>query len=155
MLDDHVARRHGDSRTFFDIETLENTVVDNRGVALRAKTETEARTVELEAHCLGEISGAIGEHQDVGCALRLLPRFHHPRVVHADTGDGLDTLRLQFIEALHEARKVNLRTTGCEGARYRKEHDLAFAENFCRAHGRRHAVIAQDVNLDVGNLVSW
>ncbi len=92
MLDDHVARRHGDSRTFFDIETLENTVVDDRGIALRAKTEAKPRTVELETHCLGEISGAVGEHDDVGCTLRLLPRLHHPRVVHADAGDRLDTL---------------------------------------------------------------
>ena len=155
MLDDHVARRHGDSRTFFDVEPFENTIVDDCGIALRAKTETEARTVELETHCLGEISGAVGEHDYVGRALRLLPRLHHPWVVHADAGDRLDTLRLQFVEALYEARQVNLRATGGESARNGEENDLAFAENLCGTHGRRHAVVAQDVNLDIGNLVSW
>jgi len=155
MLDDHVARRHGDSRALFDIETLEYAVVDDRGIALRAETEAKTRAVELEAHCLREVARAIREHRDVGCTLSLLPRIHDPWVVDADARDRLDAFRLQFVEALHEARQVNLRASGSESAGNREKYDLAFAENLCRTDGLGHSVVAEDVNLNIGDLVTW
>ena len=155
MLDDHVARRHGDSRTLFNIKTLENTVVDDRGVTLRPEAQAETRAIQFEAHRLGEVACAVRQHRDVGCTLRLLPCIHDPRVVDADACDGLNAFCLQLVEALHETREVNFRAAGRERTGNGKEYDFALAESVERADGLGHAVIAENMNLDVGDLVSW
>ena len=76
-------------------------------------------------------------------------------VVDADAGHRSDALVLQFVETLDEARKVDLRATGSEGAGDCKEDDFALAERFERADGLGHPVVAEDVDLDIGNFATW
>src|SRR5581483_11853744 len=98
-----------DARLGFDLELRDGAVLDDRRVALRPRAETEARAVELETHGPGELAAAVGQHRDVGAALRLGPRVHHPRVVHGDARDGVDALGLELVGVGDVAGQVDLR----------------------------------------------
>ncbi len=155
MCDHHVTRRHGDAAAFFDVETLDHTVVDDCGVTLRARSEAETRTIEFESHGLGESTRAVGQHKNLVGTLITLPRIHDPWVVDTDARNGLNALRLQLVEPLDESGQVHLRATGCERPGNREQDDLSLAQHFGRAHGLGHTIVTKDVDLDIGDLVSY
>ena len=76
----------------------DHAVVDDGGVALRTRPQAGDREVGGQAHRLGELGVAVGEHHDlVPDALGVGPGLHHPGVVDGDAGDGGDALGAQRV----------------------------------------------------------
>ena len=113
-----------------DVELSYHAVVDDHREALAARTHTEAAGVEGQAEGLGELAVAVGEHRDVGRAVRLVPRAEHERVVDRGGGDLVDALGLELGGLLDEARQVLGRAGRRERARDREQRDLLAREVF-------------------------
>src|SRR5579864_5085775 len=69
-LHDRVGARHLEATRLLDAQRLDDAVVDDHGVALRAHAEAIAAAVHLEAHGLREFAVAVGQHLHL--AVRLL-----------------------------------------------------------------------------------
>src|SRR3546814_15946606 len=65
--------------------------------ALAARAHAEFAAIHLEAHRLGEVAIAVGQHRHLAVAARALaPGAHHKSVVDGRAGDFIDALRLQI-----------------------------------------------------------
>src|SRR5262245_16733286 len=144
-----------DARLRLDEELFDDTVLEDRGVALRALAEPDAGAIHDEVHRLREVAVAIADHlHRVADRLVFGPRVHHERVVDGDTGDQVDAICLHLVGAQHEPGKVEVGAAGCERAGDGEQHDLARAEQLTRLSGLRHAVVARDRHRDVGDAVA-
>lgn len=70
---DRLGAGDADAPAFLDVEQLDGTVVDDCGVAPGALPHTETGSVELEAEGTGEVTIAVGEHEDVVAGAPRLP----------------------------------------------------------------------------------
>ena len=78
---------------------------DQRGIAFGPRAEAEARGVEIHADLLGELGIAVGQEQHLlPAARRLVPCCEHERIVDGDAYDSVDTVLLEVVGALDEAR---------------------------------------------------
>src|SRR5271165_2460735 len=121
---------------FFDVQRLDDAVIDQHRVALRAHPHAFLHTVELEPDGAGEFAAAVAQHHDVAVATVLLaPGAHDKGVVDRDAGDRVDPLGLDLGGLRDVARQMTLRARPRIGARDREQRDLFPGKEFVGADG--------------------
>ena len=115
----------------FDRQMCDFAVLGNQRVTLAAGPHATSHQIQFKPDSLGEGSRSVGQHSHLAvAALFLAPGAHHEGVVHGDTRDRVDALRLEGIRVLYEARKVFRAACGREGSRNGEKHDLLAFEYF-------------------------
>src|SRR5689334_19946493 len=80
-----------------DIERLDDAVIHQHRITLRARAEPGPARIEFEPDRAREVAAAVGQHHDLVAAVILLaPSVHHKMVVDRDAGDRIDALGLQI-----------------------------------------------------------
>src|SRR6516164_11867715 len=79
-----------------DVERLDDAVLDEHRVALRAHSHAARRQVERQAGRAREVGAAVGHHPNLaGGLLVATPGAHHERIVDGDAPDLVDADGLQ------------------------------------------------------------
>src|SRR5262249_20504851 len=137
-----------------DVERFHDAVVNQHGIALRARAHAVARPVHREADRLGELAVAVGEHHHVVADLLVLaPCVHDEGVVHRQAGDRVDALGLDRLGVVDEARKMLGRAGGREGARQGEDNHLLALEQLIGGY-RLHPFAGHGLQGNAGNLVA-
>src|SRR5690242_6832482 len=110
---------------FLDVQRLDDAVVDQHRIALRAHPHAFLHAVELETDRAGEFAAAVAQHDDVVAAIVLLaPGAHDKSIVDSNAGDRIDTLGLEFGGIRDVTGQMALRAGPRIGARDREQSDL-------------------------------
>src|SRR6185437_10780099 len=89
-LENGLRARHLEGAGLLDIERLDDAIVDDHRITLRADAEAIGARIELEADRLGEIGIAVGEHLHLAVGLLVLaPGVHDEGVIDREAGDGV------------------------------------------------------------------
>lgn len=118
-------------------ELLDDTALDNGSKALETVASECTGGIEIQLHCLGELSLAVCKQFDFSVAAgSFAPSVHNKRVVHRNTCNKVDAfVRLEFLGLLDVTRQMRL------GAARRKR--AGHAEKYGLVH-----VSKQVLNVD-------
>ena len=131
------------------MELFDDAVLDDRGVALRTHPHAEARSIHLEAHRLGQLGVAVGQHGDLVGLVPLAPRLHHEGIVDPHARDGVDTLRQDGVCFLHETGEMAGVSSRREGPSHPEQDHLAASEELARGNVF-HVAVGHLLQRDLG-----
>src|SRR5271155_1259027 len=92
-----------------DVQRLDDAIVDQHRIALRANAHAFLDAVELEPDRPHEVAAAVAQHDDLtGRAAFLAPGPHDKLVVDRDAGDRIDALGLELLRMTNVAGQMPL-----------------------------------------------
>src|SRR5205085_1253222 len=136
-----------------DIQPLDDAIVHDHRIALRALTHAELAAVHLEARRSGKVAITVGKHGDVFRSVSLVPRPHHEWVVDRNAGDFVDALALQLARLLDIGWKVTRGAGRREGTGNGEQRDLLALEEVGAGGGLR-PVVRRNGERHVGKAVA-
>src|SRR5580693_1418870 len=114
-----------------DVQCLDDAVVDQHRIALRAHPHAFLPAVELEAYAARKLAAAVPQHDDVVCAIVLpAPGAHDKRVIDRNAGDRVDAFGLELGGFRDVAGQMALRAGPRIGARDREQSDFLTGKEF-------------------------
>src|SRR5271163_687441 len=92
-----------------DVQRLDDAIVDQHRIALRANAHAFLDAVEHEPDRPHEVAAAVAQHHDLaGRAAFLAPGIHDKLVVDRDASDGVDSLCLELLRMTNVAGQMPL-----------------------------------------------
>lgn len=108
----------------FDVQRLDDSILEHHRVALRAQP-TQRRQIGTQFQLLGENGGRIGEHANLTAGVVLLaPGRHHERVVHGNAHDLGHAGRLEITGFVHITGQMGFGAAGGESSGHGKQNHL-------------------------------
>src|SRR5689334_12882769 len=72
--------RHVEYTRFFDVQRLDDTIVDEHRIALRAHPHAFLPAVELQTDSVREFAAAVAQHDDLAVAILLVTPGAHDKI---------------------------------------------------------------------------